>query len=354
MINWPSLKRFIGSSTGRLSLRYLAIMMFMSIAFSVVLFSVSSNQLGRHVPPSSYLQNLGSGDQAQLGSGDMPLPNTINRFLHRRIDEGRSELLLDIVLINIVVLIGGAGISYYLARQTLKPIEAALVSKDRFISDASHELRTPLTALQTTNEVALRKKKLSAVEVKNLLSENVNETKRLQALTDGLLGLLKEENGIGKTTSVSLQEMVSDSMSKVVAVAQANTITVEDKTSNWKLTTNPHALTQIITILLDNAIKYSEPGSAVTISSSKNAKHFRLAITDHGVGIKASDLPHIFERFYRADSSRTKQSTDGYGLGLAIAKKLATSLGGEIVVKSTLGKGSTFTLVLLAKAIESA
>jgi signal transduction histidine kinase len=345
------MKQFVSSRTGRLSLTYLAIIMFMSIAFSIVLYNVSSNQLGRHIPPSSYIQD--GYEQSQLDNTNAPIPENINQFLRRRINEGRNELMLDIVLMNVVVLISGGAVSYYLARQTLKPIEAALVSKDRFISDASHELRTPLTALQTTNEVALRKKKLSLDEAKKLIAENVKETKQLHVLTDGLLGLLKEENGASIALQINLQELVSDSMSKIVALAQTKKVTVEDTTPDWKLITKPDAFTEIITILLDNAIKYSHVGGSVGITAEKDTKHFRLVVTDHGIGMKSSDLPHIFDRFYRADSSRTKHTTDGYGLGLAIAKKLAESFGGEILVSSTVDEGSVFSLQLPAKVIQT-
>lgn len=114
---------------------------------------------------------------------------------------------------------------------------------------------------------------------------------------------------------------------------------------------NDQALSRVISVLLDNAIKYSPDKSVVRIQAEIRGKHYLLRIKDQGPGINAKDLPHIFQRFYRADPSRTKTTQGGYGLGLAIADKLVRQMGGKISVTSKPRKGSSFTVNLpLSKA----
>ena len=106
------------------------------------------------------------------------------------------------------------------------------------------------------------------------------------------------------------------------------------------------SLVDLVSILLDNAIKYSSKNGQVSLSVGKKDKSAVLIVKDNGQGIRAVDLPHIFDRFFRADSSRSKDSSDGYGLGLAIARKIADLHDASLEVKSTVGKGSTFTVRL--------
>ena len=337
---WQRIQIFLRSSTGRLTATYLAIIMVMSLMFTFVLYGISTSHLDRRIPtPSQY------DDYDSIFSGRTGLQSQLNEYLQRRITQEKAELAWQLFGINLLIFIGGAGVSYSLARRSLEPIEQAMVSKDQFISDASHELRTPLTALQTTNEVALRNTKLNIKEARELLEENLVEVKRLQQLTDGLLGLMKENHQVSYE-SVQLQQIVSESFGQVIAKAQDKNITVEDKVPPLSVRTDPALLSQVVTILLDNAIKYSPENTSVTVNASAHKKQILLTVSDHGVGIKRGDIEHIFDRFYRADQSRSKQVAEGYGLGLAIAKKIADSIEANITVKSAAGKGSTFTIYL--------
>lgn len=335
---WQNGITFLRSSTGRLAATYLAIIMTMSIVFTFVLYGVSVSHLERRLPPSS--QYDGMSDIFTERDG---LRARINDFFQRRIDEEKVELAWQLFGINMLMLIGGAAVSYVLARKSLEPIERVMASKDQFISDASHELRTPLTALQTANEVALRKSKLSMQQARGLIEENLLEAKRLQQLTDGLLGLMKENPDV-KRESVHLQQVVSEAFGHITSKAQEKNITVNDNVPPIELKTDGAMLAQVITILLDNAVKYSPKDTTITVEAQQKKKHTLLSVSDQGVGIKSGDIEHIFDRFYRADQSRNKQVAEGYGLGLAIAKKIADSINADISVKSAPGKGSTFTV----------
>ena len=106
------------------------------------------------------------------------------------------------------------------------------------------------------------------------------------------------------------------------------------------------SLTQLLVVLLDNAIKYTDGKSPINLTVKKDTSEINIAVKDGGVGIKKEDLPHIFDRFYRADRSRSKQRVGGYGLGLSIAKRIVTLHNGSIRVESEIGKGSIFTVTL--------
>jgi len=333
------LKTFVRTTTGRLSLSYLVIIMLMSLSFSIVFYNTSFRALGRQIPPPNAFR---------LQTRDTVFGNTqsIDEFLRERAEEGRRELAMQLVGLNVLVLLGGSAISYYLARRTLKPIEENVEAQNQFVSDASHELRTPLTALQTTNEVALRKGKVTSLEAKTVFEHNIDEVTKLKQLTDSLLNLAKIDNGVTGFTLIDISDVVSDAINKVVNTALEKGVTVDDNVPKMSVRGNKDSLSQAVAIILDNAIKYSPENSNIQITVQKDTRHVWLSVKDDGFGIKAVHLPHIFERFYRADSSRSKHTVEGFGIGLALAKKIVDQHNGEIIVASTPGKGSTFTIKL--------
>lgn len=328
----------VSSSTGKLTATYLGIIMAMSIGFSIVFYNTSSQQFDRPLPPTNVVFSPISNDN--LNRTD------IREFIQQRFQETRDALLVRLIWLNILALGLGGLFSYALARWTLRPIEESLEAQNQFVTDASHELRTPLTLLQTTNEVAKRKNKLSKSETDALLSQNIEEIKKLKDLSNSLLDLLKNDSTDISMVNVGIQDIVAESMGNVVGLAQSKDIEIEDKTPQLEIETEPALLSRVLTILLDNAIKYSDNGKTVTISAKRIDGHVDIHVKDEGIGMKASDLPFIFRRFYRADKSRTSQDTSGYGLGLAIADKITKKLGGKITVSSKLGEGSVFTIML--------
>lgn len=332
-------KVFLKTTTARLALSYLAIIMLMSLGFSLVFYNTSYRALGRQLPPPNAFvpqtRNVVIGDA-----------QSIDEFLRERIEEGRSELARRLIGLNVLILLGGAAVSYYLARRTLKPIEDNMEAQDQFVSDASHELRTPLTALQTTNEVALRKNKVSANEAKNIFQHNIEEVTKLRLLTDSLLNLAKTDNTALKLVPLDISNVVSDALNKVLDAALEKGITVDDKVPKLNIMGDKDCIRRALVIVLDNAIKYSPNESTIHISSQKDTRYVWISVSDEGIGIKAVHLPHIFERFYRADSSRSKHRVEGFGIGLALAKKIVEQHNGEIIAESTPGKGSTFTIKL--------
>lgn len=316
----------------RLTGTYLAIIMAMSVGFSVIFYSVSMRELDRR-PHTISLMDIAPDPDTRL---------TFNDYLSNRAEEARTSLLVDLILVNLMALISGGILSYLLAQYTLRPIEENMEAQAQFVSDASHELRTPLTALRTANEVALRDKKLKIADARAVIADNIEDITRLQSLADSMLGLLRDDTA-GFQADVSLPDVVSEAMNVVINQAQAKNISVEDATGDTKLYGNARSLTQLLTILLDNAIKYSPEGSAVHVSSEVEGRSLVLTVKDEGVGMDEEAVKNAFTRFYRAEESR---STSGYGLGLSIAKKIAEAHHGKIAIESAVGVGSTFTITL--------
>lgn len=316
-------------------LTYLSIIMIMSLSFCIVLYATSVSQLERQRPPRFDIQ-----------SSDFPMqtPSSFRSFIDSRIEEGKRDILGKLAIINVIVLGGGAVLSYYLARRTLEPIEEAMEAQTQFVSDASHELRTPLTALRTSNEVALRRKKLTLPDARLTIQENLDEVDRLQQLTDGLLRLLSRDAKV-QITDVKLQDVIGTALATVAPKAATKRIAVDDQTPAISFSADQGAVTQILTILIDNAVKYSPEDSTITLTASTDDKQaVVISVSDTGIGISEHDAQHIFSRFYRADSSRSQ--TEGYGLGLPIAHKLVKAHHGTLSVESVPGEGSTFTVRL--------
>jgi len=309
--------------------------MVMSIGFSIVFYNTGWHDIGRQLPPRSVYT-----DQFEA-------PGAFDDFFRQRIAEGRHDLLMHIILINLLVLVIGAGISYYLARLTLRPIEEAMEAQARFSSDASHELRTPLTAIRTRNEVALRKPKLTLGQAKDVIQSNLTEALKLEKLSDGLLRLTRADGQQLQKKPVLLGEIANEAMNQFIEPAQAKEISIEDSVPEIRVEGDPDSLTQAVAILLDNAIKYSKESDTIYIEGQTKNGYGYLRVRDTGPGMRASDLPHIFDRFYRADHSRANSVGEtGYGLGLSIAKQIIEQHGGEISVDSVQGQGATFTIQL--------
>ncbi len=319
----------------RLTATYLLIIMTMSISFSVAFYNTSDQELGRarRIPVPDRIEQ--------------PLMQEFESLRQLRLEQGRDNLQQRLIGINLITFAVGALLSYFLARRTLQPIEESMAAQAQFTSDASHELRTPLTAMRSEIEVALRDAKLSPDDARITLQSNLEEIEKLEALTGGLLQLASQEN-IGETTSrVRLQSLIDDSVHDVAAPAKKRSISIK---SPAKIThtvhVEPSSIRQAIVILLDNAIKYSPVKSTVELSANLQKHELTIIVTDHGPGIAADDLPHIFDRFYRSDKAR---QSDGYGLGLAIAQQIVQRHGGQIHITSPASGGTSAIMTIPQK-----
>jgi signal transduction histidine kinase len=319
----------------KLTAWYLLIIMLVSISFSAVIYRGLTNELER-------IERIELIRQQRR----LPIPQ---QFLDPDVvAETKQRIVLMLVVINTAILAGSAIAGYFLAGRTLKPIADMMDEQNRFISDASHELRTPLTALKSEIEVNLRNKNMTIADASRLLTSNLEEVNNLQILSDSLMKLTQftqGNNGL-EVTLVHVVPVIKEAIRRVSVTAGSKRITITSTVPDITLTGNPVLLTELFIILLENAIKYSKSGKKIRVAGEKtdNATHIR--VIDQGFGIRAADIPHIFDRFWRADKSRTNTDVHGYGLGLAIAKQIAEHHRGTIRVDSVVKKGTTFTITL--------
>lgn len=321
----------------KLTAWYVLIIMTISIAFSAVIYNVSTRELDRFDQLQRARIERRLGSQRVLVFVDPVL-----------IEETRNRLLVMLIGINSGILLVSGATAYFLAGRTLQPIKKMVDDQNRFISDASHELRTPLTALKTSLEVSLRDSNLSLQEAKEVLIDSVDDVNKLQSLSDSLLQLSRYQQTDTKAdfAKVSLLQIASEAVEKVKPLAKKKEVNIENTVKDVKVVGSKDRLLNLFVILLDNAIKYSSENTRVEMTSAIKDRYAVINVKDQGVGISAKDLPYIFDRFYRADSARSKEDAGGYGLGLAIAKKIVEIHNGTISVQSKSGKGSTFTITL--------
>ncbi len=220
----------------------------------------------------------------------------------------------------------------------------------RFTADAAHELRTPLAVMRNAAEVALRVPR-NADQHRQVLEEMLEEIERLTRMAEQLLFLSREDAGLVHPTHESvpfdaLAREVAEHM-RVVAAEKSQTIAIE-LPSSCPVTGDPDQLRRLLFNLLDNAIKYTPNGGAITVSVQCPDEEVRIVISDTGIGIAAEHIPYIFDRFYRVDPARGREATEGIGLGLAICRSIVDAHGGRIEVESHVGRGTQVTFTLPA------
>jgi two-component system, OmpR family, sensor kinase len=228
-------------------------------------------------------------------------------------------------------------------QEAFSQAERALQAQRRFAADASHELRTPLTTIRGNIELLLREPPISEDDRIAVVTDIMAETERLIRLINGLLVLERTDAEWPVTAEpVAVKSVIEEVVRQAQRIDPERPIIahdIEDATING----DRDAFKQVMLILIDNAVKYSPPGAEIEISASQARNRVRVRVRDSGPGIDPSRLPHIFERFYRGESSR---SGEGAGLGLAIARALVEAQRGEIAVESHPGRGSIFIVSL--------
>ncbi len=228
--------------------------------------------------------------------------------------------------------------------QTLERLETLFTSQQRFLADVSHELRTPLTVIKGNVDLMRRMKSLD----EESLTSIDQEAGRLTRLVGGLLLLAQAESG---SVSLNMKPVELDTL--VLEVFQEMKVLAGEKIKlhlteidQIQVNGDRDRLKQVLLNLVGNAIQYTPQSGDVFLSLGVVAEQARLIIRDTGPGIPAEDLPHIFERFYRAEKSRTRGKTTGFGLGLSIAHWIVDKHGGRIEVDSKDGQGTTFCIWL--------
>jgi signal transduction histidine kinase len=275
-------------------------------------------------------------------------PNYFNNYQSQQSNHVHRDLIEDVIVINLFALVIGGLLSYWYAGKALKPIEEAHNAQARFASDASHELRTPLAALRLENEVFLHQKNATLAETKELIKSNLEEAQRLENLADNLLALTQYNNVRLTLQPVKLSAVIDQATENTSKFAKDKHITLSvDIASKAKVLGQGDSLVQLVTIILDNAIKYSPTKTTIYIHAVKDDDNYHLSIRDEGPGIGESDLPLIFNRLYRGDKSRSAKIA-GYGLGLSLAKEIVKANKANIMVRNYPEGGAQFVITFAA------
>jgi len=308
---------------------YLAIIMLISFSFSIVIYRELTNELNRFEQMHRLKQNIAF---------------IIDPVL---IQEAKDRIKMSLFVVNVAIVGASALAGYFLAGQTLKPIKEMLDEQYRFITDASHQLRTPITSLKAEIEINLRDKKLYK-DTRKILTSNLEDVNNLQRLSDNLITLASyERNGTAlHVEDTSLKETVDEAYKKVSAMATRKKVFIQTSVTDVTVRADRDRLIEAFVIFLDNAIKYSPSGTSITIKGIVTGHYMTVNIVDQGIGIGKHDLPHVFERFYRSNTTYGKNHTKGFGLGLSIAKHILDSHHAKVTVSSSVGNGTTFSIKL--------
>ena len=228
----------------------------------------------------------------------------------------------------------------------LERIEQSFTRTRQFTADASHELRAPLTLIYTAAQYSLRRER-SREELVDSMQKVLHESQRTTALIDDLLLLARGDAGKQSATLevVDAGPLLRDAaeQAKAMAVGKDIGVTLQLEASVLSVRADEAQLRRLLLILIDNALKYTPAGGGVTIAGRADATEVTISIADTGAGISSDDLPHVFERFWRADKVRSREA-GGTGLGLTIAKQIAELHGARLGVQSEIGRGSVFDI----------
>ncbi|MCA9333272.1 hypothetical protein KDA00_05375, partial [Candidatus Saccharibacteria bacterium] len=303
----------IDNATTRLTVMYTLILLVISAFFSANLYRISIQEIDHGFQRQSEIINS-TPRLRQL--------NKTPEFIKIRQDsynDTKEKLLINLFVINTAILVVGSFLSYIFAKKTLIPIEESHRAQAQFTSDASHELRTPISVMRSETEVALKSKNLSVKEAREVMESNLEEINRLTILINNLLQLAQLEDGQVTRTSLKLKTLFSHISDTFKKTADDKKISINFPKTQEKIYASKEHAEQLIGIVLSNAIKYSPENSKIDVSVKPANNIVNIDIKDQGIGINKNEAKRIFERFYRADKSRSKQGIEGYGLGLSIA-----------------------------------
>ncbi len=321
---------------------------------SIQLYNPNGNLLEHYGPigPASLIKNSNQTKDFRLIVSPLIHDSQTVGFLQIALptaykDEALQKLELIIVLLAPICLLGLGITSYLVSDVATAPIRENLNMLKQFIADASHELNTPLSIFQARTDVLEKKLKRSNLDVEDIHIMN-SATERMAKIVNDLM-LLAEIEG-SPQGSVDEIFQVNDSIEQIISGFQSKFdekgILLQKETClPVSVYVSEEFFHNIISNLVENAWRYTEPGGAVSISVNCDRQYAKIQVKDTGIGISAENLPFIFDRFYRVDKSRSRAS-GGSGLGLSIVKALIDSQKGYVNVHSKLGEGSIFTVFL--------
>ena len=266
---------------------------------------------------------------------------------------GWRALAATLAVVEVAALTVFLVISLFFSRWALRPVARAWTQQRRFVADASHDLKTPLTVILASTSIALEHPERSVASQSQWLESTQHEAEAMQGLVGDLLTLAKmdEEEAAARPAleEVDLSDVIEGEVLQFESVAFERGVKLGSQVEpGIKLRGNEQRLRRLAGALIDNACKYVDDGGAVDVALSCAGKQVKLEVRNTGAPISPEDLPHVFDRFYRADKARTG-GAGGHGLGLAIARAIAEEHDGTLTASSTQAEGTAFTATLPLK-----
>ena len=273
------------------------------------------------------------------GDDDFANPDSRTHFINRTLE----PIQTTIIFTDLFIILSAAGLSYWLAGRTLKPVERSLEAQRLFAANASHELRTPLAVMKNDSEVTLRDKHASSSELRSALTSNIEEIQKMSRLVEDLLVLARSEHAqLPSVTRVSINELQEEVIAKLLPLADRKGLKLTSSIEGVvRIRGNKQALERVLVNLIQNSIEHTPTDGSIVVSTKIDAGQVSILVHDTGVGIAAEDLPNIFERFYKG---RLGNEKNGSGLGLAIVKEIVTQHEGLISVESIEHEGTDVSL----------
>ncbi|MDB5237410.1 MAG: histidine kinase [Parcubacteria group bacterium] len=278
------------------------------------------------------VQNL-----SDAGDEDFTAPASQQHFITTASERLQHTLLLS----DFVILLLVAGIGYFLAARTLRPVEASHEAQRLFAAHASHELRTPLAIMRNDIEVLLRDPRLPPEQVRLTLASSLEEIEKLTTMTEDLLFLARSEHTALAMKQLDLAALCTRTIQKLQPIARQKGVALSFAANGSpQVQGNEGMLSRALINIVQNSLDHTPAGGSVTTILKKDGGHATVSVSDTGSGISAGDLSRVFSRFYKGASGQ------GTGLGLAIVKEIIEHHAGTVSIESAIDKGTTVTFLL--------
>jgi two-component system sensor histidine kinase CiaH len=302
----------------KLTALYVVIVAIIVFGFSIFLFS-------------SLERNLRDASEDDFANA-----NSRAHFIEHTVRPIRNTLLFT----DVLIILSAAGVSYWLAGKTLKPVQNALEAQRLFATQASHELRTPLAVMRNDSEVTLRNPRATTSDLRETLSSTIEEIEKMSQLVEDLLVLARSENAqVAAHGNVNIADIQRETLLKLEPLTkQKGLVIISETHGKMDIIGNEQELKRVLINILQNSIEHTDEGGEIRLISQEKKGFVQLNIQDTGCGIATHDLPHVFNRFYKGNRSSEKEGT---GLGLSIVKEIVTQHEGSIEIDSTEGLGTT-------------
>lgn len=308
------------------------------------------SEAGAAEAPTGYLNDVGLFYAKRMAFGQLCVA-----FADESSVSSWRSLALTLTMIGAITLVAFLIINLFFARWILRPVEEAWRSQQQFTADASHELKTPLTVILANMAILKSHPDETIREQLQWIESTETEGEHMQLMVNDMLNLArpKEQQTASlesSMTEVDMSDLLEGDVLQFESVAFERGITItSDLDANVRVNGDEMRLHRLTSTLIDNACKYAEEGGEVTVRLYKGTKDAEFTVHNTGSYIGEEDLPHVFDRFYRADKSRTRDAGSGpgsFGLGLSIARDVALEHGGDITVASDPDRGTTFAATL--------